>query len=196
MPLLSNTPCSPEQLLTAAGLNVVLNTTANLNNTTAIPLPSSRRAAAIARLHDHDFYLNCDPHITGYSTVPAPTPEPSYASYKVPDTVTATEETVKLYDVNDHVPNPVYSSNITSRQEIVDTADGLWVRIRSPMGVVMETTWTVREKQGEDALELVEEVKIACSRLLIGLVKSSIEDNWVKIHEKIVGSMVEDAKTA
>ncbi|ETS87051.1 hypothetical protein PFICI_00879 [Pestalotiopsis fici W106-1] len=193
-----------------------LNTTANLRNTTPIPLPPSKRQGAVALLHDHDFYLHCDPHLTDYKAVEAPTnPAPTFASYKVPAPVSAlagANPTVKLYEVHDHVPNPVYSSNVKSNEEMVDFADGLWVRVRSPMGVMMETTWTVRERTdnktqeegggGENAaaddsgLELVEEVYVSCNRMLMGLVKSSVEANWQKIHDKIVSRMVEDAGKA
>lgn len=127
-------------------------------------------------------------------------PPPSFESYKVPAAVAAGgSPIVKLYEVQDHVPNPVYSSNVTSREEMVDFADGLWVRVRSPMAVVMETTWTVREKSGSDekeGLELVEEVYVSCNRMLMGIVKSSVEANWQKIHDKIVVRMVEDAGAA
>lgn len=125
-----------------------------------------------------------------------PNPAPTYESYKVPAAISVLERTVKLYDVQDHVPNPVYTSNITSRDELVDTVDGIWVRIRSPMAVVMETTWIVRESSGGDTLELAEEVKVSCNRMLMGIVRSSVEANWQKIHEKIVAQMVEDAKKA
>ncbi|KAH6660372.1 hypothetical protein BKA67DRAFT_547809 [Truncatella angustata] len=171
-----------------------LNTSATLTQATPIPLPPSRKAAAVARLHDHDFFLNTDPHITGYSPVAAADPEPTYESYKIPSSVSekATEKKVRIYDVQDHVPNPVYSSNITSREELVNCTEGLWVRIRSPMAVVMETTWFVREK-GEE-MELVEQCWVSCNRMLMGIVKSSIENNWRKIHEEIVNRIVEDAK--
>lgn len=127
-------------------------------------------------------------------------PPASFESYKVPAAVagaaSGSPAVVKLYEVQDHVPNPVYSSNVTSREEMVDFADGLWVRVRSPMAVVMETTWTVREKSGGgegEGLELVEEVYVSCNRMLMGIVKSSVEANWQKIHDKIVARMVGDA---
>ncbi|KAK6217709.1 hypothetical protein LQW54_003218 [Pestalotiopsis sp. IQ-011] len=183
-----------------------LNTTATLRNATPIPLPASKRQGAVARLHDHDFYLHCDPHLTGYKAVAPSDPPASFESYKVPAAAAGaageSPAVVKLYEVQDHVPNPVYSSNVTSREEMVDFADGLWVRVRSPMAVVMETTWTVREKSGsgggdeKEGLELVEEVYVSCNRMLMGIVKSSVEANWQKIHHKIVARMVEDAGAA
>lgn len=52
---------------------------------------------------------------------------------------------VRVFEVTDHMPNPVWTSNVVSTEEFVDTAQGMWVRIRSPMGVVMETFWIIRE---------------------------------------------------
>lgn len=183
------------------GRHLVLNTTATLRNATPIPLPASQRKGAVALLHDHDFYLHCDPHLTEYKATTPPTSSnpPTFASYKVPAAVAALageNPEVKLYEVHDHVPNPVYSSNVKSNEEMVDFADGLWVRVRSPMGVMMETTWTVQEGKESGELELVEDVYVSCNRMLMGLVKSSVEANWQKIHEKIVARMVEDAGKA
>ncbi|KAI0137032.1 hypothetical protein BJ170DRAFT_604249 [Xylariales sp. AK1849] len=173
--------------------------TASLTNST--PIPSGvKKADATALLQNHDFFLHCDPHITGYTVLPQPDPAPTLESYKIPSDVVGalkvkgSEPKVKLYEVRDHVPNPVWDSNVVSTEEFVDFEEGLWVRIRSPMGVVMETTWVVREKGGPGELELVEDVKISCTRLLLGIVKSQVDGNWRKIHEKIVNRMVDDTK--
>ncbi|OTB02318.1 hypothetical protein M426DRAFT_13620, partial [Hypoxylon sp. CI-4A] len=103
-------------------------------------------------------------------------------------------------------------SSVVSREEFVDFRDGLWVRIRSPLAVVMETRWSIREKkrnknknkeegegegEGEGReveLELVEEVDISCSKLLLGIVKGQVDNNWKGIHAKIIGRLVEDVK--
>lgn len=177
-----------------------MNSTSILKNTTPIPA-SVKKADAIAVLQDHDFFLHCDPHLTGYEALPAPDPPVAIAAYKLPKGVTAApggpELAVKLYEVTDHVPNPVWDSNVKSTEEFVDFAAGLWVRIRSPMGVTMETTWYVVERaagEGKEAgLDLVEDVVITCNRLLVTLVKGQVEANYAKIHEKIVKRMVEGA---
>ena len=69
--------------------------------------------------------------------------------------------------------------------------------------MVMETFWRVKEVTGagvEEAggeggeagpgLELVEEVTIRCSRLLVGIVKSQCEADWKSIHGKMVARLV------
>lgn len=120
------------------------------------------------------------------------------------------EPAVKLYEVVDHVPNPAWSSSVVSNEEFVDFKDGLWVRIRSPLSVVMETRWTIRERKSagdngegegegegeEGGLELVEDVTISCSKLLLGIVKGQVDNNWREIHRKIAARLVEDAKKA
>ncbi|KAI1499181.1 hypothetical protein F5X99DRAFT_294120 [Biscogniauxia marginata] len=184
-----------------------LSGTTTITHATPIPAPV-RKGAAVARLQDHEFFLHCDPHYTSHRTLPQESPQQDGDKDKdkdKTDPVAAARETYQLpadltptggvtvYEVVDHVPNPVWSSTVVSREEFVDFADGLWVRLRSPMGVVMETVWTVRERGGDDGLELVEDVKISCSRLLLGIVKGQVEGNWTSIHKKIVDRMVEDA---
>lgn len=114
---------------------------------------------------------------------------------------------VRVYEVVDHMPNPVWSSHVVSREEFVDHDEGTWVRIRSPLGVVMETRWSIRERgsskggkggkegEGEDGgtLELVEDVVINCSRLVMGIVKGQVENNWKGIHDQIIDKLVKDA---
>jgi hypothetical protein len=83
------------------------------------------------------------------------------------------------------MPNPVWSSEIGSREEFVDLEDGMWTRIRSPMGVVMETRWSVTES------ELVQDVMIFCNRMLMGIVRGQTEANFDGIHERMLKGMVE-----
>ncbi|KAI0401249.1 hypothetical protein F4802DRAFT_436436 [Xylaria palmicola] len=180
----------------------------------ASPIPSIvRKEDAVALLHDHEFFLLCDPHYASHKTLPQPPEmerEPASVDaarkhFKLPAAVepvlsTRTHEgpgpVVKIYEVVDHMPNPVWSSNVVSREEFVDRGEGTWVRIRSPLGVVMETTWSVRESEGGEGagLELVEDVLINCSRLVMGIVKGQVENNWKGIHDKIIGKLVKDAE--
>lgn len=202
-------------------------------NTTPIPLSISSsssssaaavaagkitKEAAVALLHDHEFFLKTDPHHVSHRTLEpaAPTGEEekessgmdaaaARQSYQLPrDVEPVSRPAVKVYEVVDHVPNPVWSSSVVSREELVDVRDGLFVRIRSPLAVVMETRWLVRERKevgggsGDDGeegeLELVEDCEITCSRLLVGIVKGQVDNNWEGIHARIVARMVEDAK--
>ncbi|KAI1356285.1 hypothetical protein F5Y01DRAFT_266896 [Xylaria sp. FL0043] len=179
----------------------------------ASPIPSSvRKEDAVALLHDHEFFLLCDPHHSSHKTLPQPPEtekEPASVDaarkhFKLPETLeplTSTEThagpgpVVKIYEVVDLLPNPVWSSNVVSREEFVDHGEGTWVRIRSPMGVVMETNWSVREKKsGDGGLELVEDIFINCSRLVMGIVKGQVENNWRGIHKQLIDKLVKDAE--
>ncbi|KAI1774140.1 hypothetical protein F4818DRAFT_421001 [Hypoxylon cercidicola] len=198
----------------------------------ATPIPSSISAsaatatagkitkeAAVALLHDHDFFLKTDPHHVSHRTL-APPPAAAAAGAATTTAVEDEKESarrthelprdvdpvsvpaVRVYEVVDHVPNPVWSSSVVSKEELVNVRDGLFVRIRSPLAVVMETRWLVRERkagaddgegEGEGELELVEDVEITCSKLLVGIVKGQVDNNWQGIHARIVKRMLEDA---
>ncbi|KAK8054994.1 hypothetical protein PG993_000221 [Apiospora rasikravindrae] len=174
-----------------------------LTNKTPLP-PGVTKPAAVAALHDHDKFLRADPHLTTYRPLtPTTSPEScpaDYASYKVPAAIQPLHDnkTVKVYEVHDHVPNPVWSSDVASVEEFVDCADGLWVRVRSPLGVVLETTWFICESQDGErvTLELVQTLVCTCNRLLAGLCKGQVEKGWRTVHEKLVQGMVEEDRTA
>ena len=102
-----------------------------------------------------------------------------------------TSESPKFYEVVDRVhalPAGLWDSDVVSTSEMVDLERGIFARLRSPLSVVMETVWEVREVEG-GGLELVEESVISCSRLLAGIVKGQCEANWKGIHEKLVRIM-------
>lgn len=98
-----------------------------------------------------------------------------------------------VYEVTDRVhalPAGLWDSDVVSTYEFTDLEKGMFVRLRSPLSVMMETVWEVREVEGSPgALELVEEVNISCSRLLVGVIKGQCEGNWKGIHEKMVALM-------
>lgn len=168
--------------------------------------PMITKDAAVALLHDHNFFLHCDPHYVSHRALPPQNPdanananpETAKKEYQLPrDLDPLGSPAVKLYEVVDHVPNPVWSSSVVSKEEVVNFKDGLWVRIRSPLSVVMETRWSIKEaEEGEEGegLQLVEEVDLSCSKLLISMVKAQVENNWKGIHGKIVDRLVADAK--
>lgn len=103
---------------------------------------------------------------------------PRYVVYRVTDLVQT-------------LPAGLWDSHVVSTYEMADTAAGVFVRIRSPMSIVMDTTWTVSEAEGTTAneLELVEEIVIYCSRLLVGTVKSLCEGGWQQIHSKMIAQL-------
>jgi hypothetical protein len=51
----------------------------------------------------------------------------------------------------------------------------------------MDTTFGVKGEPGQ--LEIVEDVFISCSRLLLGIVKSQCEGNWKDIHAKMLARL-------
>ncbi|KAI0486397.1 hypothetical protein F4859DRAFT_368781 [Xylaria cf. heliscus] len=163
-----------------------------------------------------EFFLLCDPHHLSHKTLPQPpetekepmSVDAARKHFKLPEAlepvIGPSGPVVKVYEVVDDLPNPVWSSHVVSKEEFVDHDEGMWVRIRSPMGVVMETRWSVREKngdagdgegqgEGKGGLELVEDVVINCSRLVMGIVKGQVENNWRGIHKQIIDKLVKDA---
>ncbi|KAK7941430.1 uncharacterized protein PG986_013817 [Apiospora aurea] len=163
--------------------------------TNKTPLPAGvTKPAAIAALQDH---------ASPPSTTTPSSSSPDYASYQVPPSITATalRHQVQVYEVHDHVPNPVWSSDVTSLEEFVDCAEGIWVRVRSPLGIVLETTWFICEKKRgkkdeRDGLELVQTLVCTCNRLLASLTKAQVEKGWQQVHEKLIQAMVEDRTAA
>lgn len=149
--------------------------------------PKASRSQAIAMLHDHTFFLNCDPHLSESKPLNPITPA------EIPDTVKPARPT-KSYSVTDIVhtiPAGLWDSKVVSTYEITDTADGLFVRIKSPLSIVMDTVWEIREVEG-GGLELFENIEIRCSRLLVGVVKSQCEGGWELIHAKMLGRLEEE----
>ncbi|KAI1333301.1 hypothetical protein F5Y16DRAFT_9285 [Xylariaceae sp. FL0255] len=188
-----------------------LNTSAKVTNRSVIPSPVTKEAA-VALLHNHEFFILCDPHYASHKLLPQPAEtakdptsvELAKKHFKLPATFTPLASTatyrdgpvVKVYEICDHMPNPVWSSNVVSNEEFVDHADGIWVRIRSPMGVVMDTMWSIQvdaSGSGGGKMELVEDVVINCSRLVMGIVKGQVDNNWPGIHGKLIEKLTKDA---
>ena len=91
-----------------------------------------------------------------------------------------------MTDLVHTLPAGLWDSNVVSTYEITNIANGLFVRILSPMSVAMDTIWTIKAGEEEGSLELVEDVSINCSRLLVGTVKGLCESGWAKIHAKMI----------
>ena len=204
-PLLTHPP-THTIILTPKPNHLVLNTTATLSHTTPLP-PGTTRPQALALLSDHLFFLACDPHMAQHELVPPSafatlTPPPS-----IPDDVRAQlrpppesagkgvegkeEEEVlptcyRVTDIVHAIPAGIWDTRVVSVYEFTLIGEGVFVRIRSPMGVVMETFWRVRDGEQGEGLVLVEDVTIRCSRLLVGIVRGQCEGNWRGIHGKVV----------
>lgn len=96
----------------------------------------------------------------------------------------------KVTDVIHTLPAGLWDSNVVSTYEFAKLDTGLFVRIKSPLSMVMETVWEIKEG-ADGGLEIVENVEISCSRLLIGIAKGQCENAWQGIHGKMVKRLEE-----
>ncbi|KAB5551306.1 hypothetical protein GE09DRAFT_168713 [Coniochaeta sp. 2T2.1] len=138
--------------------------------------------AAIAMLHDHPYFFECNPHTAKFELL-KPETKPDVPDPVKPLVVKETE-CYQATDIVHALPAGLWDSNVVSTYEFTDTGKGVFVRIRSPLNVVMETVWEVKEEG--DQLELVENVSFTCSRLLAPVVRSQCEGGWRKIHGKMI----------
>ncbi|KAK0655686.1 hypothetical protein B0T16DRAFT_451328 [Cercophora newfieldiana] len=159
-----------------------LNTTSTLHHVSQLP-PGTTKAQALAMLSDREFFLTCAPSLSRFSAVQNPTPPPD-----VPEAIRAQArddlktDTFSVTDIVHAMPAGLWDTNVVSTYEITDITDGVFVRIKSPMSISMDTMWEVKEsEEGQGRLELVEHIEIRCSRLLMGLVKGECEMGWAKI---------------
>ena len=135
-------------------------------------------------LQDYEFFLHCDPHMAKYELVAAD------VEANIPDTLKALGGTTsyKVTDVVNTLPAGLWDSNVISHYEFTNIENGVFVRIKSPLSIVMDTIWEIKTGD-DDKLELVEDVSMYCSRLLVGVVKSQCENGWQKIHAKMLGRL-------
>ncbi|EMR69452.1 putative polyketide synthase protein [Eutypa lata UCREL1] len=198
------------------GLSNAVTSTHKMENVSAIPAGVTR-AAAVALLQDHEFFLRCDPHYASH-TIAAPhaaagTPAKAKEHYKLPPGVEPLgAPAVKCYEVVDVVENPFFASNVKSEVEVADFEAGIFVRIRSKGGVVFDTIWSIRAKGGEKEkkkdkdggqegeeegeLELVQDATISAAAPILSVVKGQVEKNRGGIHKKIITRLVEDRDKA
>ncbi|KAH8164782.1 hypothetical protein CIB48_g3465 [Xylaria polymorpha] len=137
-----------------------------------------------------EFFLLCDPHHLSHKTLPQP-PE----TEREPASVDAARKHFKLPEALEPVIGP--AGPVVKVYEVVDDLPN--PRVEQPRRQQGgETRWSVREKNengddGEGSLELVEDVLISCSRLVMGIVKGQVENNWRGIHKQIIDKLVKDA---
>jgi hypothetical protein len=139
-------------------------------------------------LQDQPFFFACNPHTVSFSLLPSPPPS-TPSDPPLPPTISPLHP-AKFYTATDVVhtlPAGLWDSKVVSTYEFTDLERGAFVRIRSPMGIVMDTVWTI-QSEGE-GLMLVEDITIRCSRLLMGVVKATCEAGWEGIHGKMVGRL-------
>ncbi|KAF9873708.1 hypothetical protein CkaCkLH20_08818 [Colletotrichum karsti] len=153
-------------------------TTFTLKHTTPVP-PRMSREHVLSLLHDPEHHIKCDPNMkTFIGTTPKVLSE-------LPDDVTPLAPTV-CYSVTDAVPTPVLSKvwerESDSHYQFTFTADGCFVHTDCPLGVVLETRWTVRDAK-DGGLELEEVAEVKCSKLWASLVRGQLEKNWKDYHK-------------
>ncbi|KAF3762571.1 hypothetical protein M406DRAFT_341769 [Cryphonectria parasitica EP155] len=158
--------------------------------------PGATLKQGVDMLHDQDFFINCDPCLQKYELVDRDLASPELPEDRVKGIGPTTS--YKITDVVENIPKGVWGSHVESRYEFTDVERGLFCRIRSPLNVVMEALWEVRDAEDGEGLELVEEADIKCSKLLIGIVKSQSEAGAGKIHAKMIDRLkkeVEESST-
>lgn len=174
----------------------MLNTTHHLEHITPLP-PHIPPSTLVTLLQGHHFFINCDLHMIDYVSIAIPSPSPTIPSDRSRAVaLPSSDSSPACYKVTDRVhalPAGLWDKDVESTYEFVNTEKGVFVRIRSPLGVMMETVWEVREKEGEEGeWELLEDVVIKCSRLLMGTVRGTCEAGWKGIHEKMMIKLKED----
>lgn len=170
----------------------LFNTTDSLKHTT--PLPGDVNAAkGVEMLQGHVFFIQFNPHMIKYEAIDKPMdPEPQLPTDRGLHGVAAP----KCYQVTDKVhalPAGLWDSDVVSTYEFINLEKGVFIRIRSPLNTIMETVWTIQEKKGGGGYELMEDVVIKCSRLLVGVIKNTCEGSWRDIHEKMVAEMQKES---
>ncbi|QPC66061.1 hypothetical protein HYE67_008292 [Fusarium culmorum] len=149
------------------------------------PVPAGTAVPkAVEMLHDHVFFLQCDPYMTKHEALPTPKPAPS-----ITDTLELKPVgQPKCYSVTDRVhtlPAGLWDSDVVSTYEFINLERGVFVRTRGPMGLVLETVWEIEETT-DGGSKIVENVTISCSRLMLGMIKSSCETGWKGVHGKML----------
>ncbi|KAK4681583.1 hypothetical protein QC764_108650 [Podospora pseudoanserina] len=173
-----------------------LTTTTNLSHSSTLP-EGTTHSLALSMLSDYEFFLSCDPVLDSFKPLP-PNPSPDLPSSITSQIRTDTHQQRGIsYTVIDIVHTTIWDSKVVSTYEFTDITNGVFVRIKSPMGIVMDTVWQVREKQDKKGeWELVEDLEIRCNRLLVGVVKGQCEEGWGKIHGKMIKRLEEDINKA
>jgi hypothetical protein len=168
-----------------------LQSTQALRHATAVPRGISA-AHSISVLQDAKFLLSCDPHLVKSELLA--TPSESVAGIPADREVTATgpPQCFKVIDRLQALPAGIWTSDVESTYEVFPVTLGSFVRIKSPLGVVMESVWQVHECV-DGGSELTEDVVIKCSRLLASFVKNSCEAGYKEVHRKMLEKFKESS---
>ncbi|KAI3395419.1 hypothetical protein diail_1348 [Diaporthe ilicicola] len=148
------------------------------------------RELGIGMLQDNDFFLSCDPHLSKYEA------KGEVSEPQIPESVNTRGPTLS-YEVTDeleNIPKGVWGSTVVSTYEFTNTEHGVFSRVKSPLGVVIDTRWEIKEAEG-GKLDLVQAAEINCSKLLMSLVKGRCEAGWGKIHAKMLERLQNEAES-
>lgn len=147
-------------------------------------------------LSDHEFLVRCDPVLDKYERLTSSTPT-------IPDDIAPRLRTdinpspgnsYKVTDIVHAIPAGIWDTNVVSTFEFTDVDTGLFVRVKSPMGIIIDTLWEVKEGEGSQGLELTENVTVTCSRFLVGAVKGQCESGWKQMHAKLLERLKADVE--
>ncbi|KAL2212665.1 hypothetical protein CC79DRAFT_1329958 [Sarocladium strictum] len=170
-------------------MSSIFNGTAELQHTTPYPdgVPASK---GVDLLQGYEFFIQCDPHMVKFEELTEiPDPQPTIPPARGP-TATSSPKCFRVTDKVSTLPAGLWDSDVVSTYEFINVEKGVFVRIRSPLNVMMETVWEVKEGP-EGGLVLSEDILIKCPRLLVPVIKSTCESGWKGIHEKMVNKLKE-----
>jgi hypothetical protein len=142
-------------------------------------------------LSDRPFLLQCGPSLHKFEPIIPSTPPDVPETMRTQARGPLKTDCFTVTDIVHAMPAGLWDTNVVSTYEITDITNGIFVRIKSPMSIAMDTTWEVKGREG-GGLELVEHIDIRCSRLLMGLVKGECEEGWGKIHAKMIARLEEE----
>jgi hypothetical protein len=80
----------------------------------------------------------------------------------------------KVTDKLENIPKGIWGSTIVSTYKFTNIKHGVFLRVKSPLGVSIDTRWDIKEVEG-GKLDLVQAVEISCLMLLMALVKGRCE---------------------
>lgn len=139
------------------------------------------RGPGVVMLQDNDFFLSCDPHLKKYEA------KGEVSEPQIPEGVDARGPTLS-YEVTDeleNIPKGIWGSTVVSTYEFTNIEHGVFSRVKSPLGVVIDTRWEIKEAEG-GKLDLVQAAEISCSMPLMSLVKGRCEAGCEYIYHHLI----------
>ncbi|EMD59216.1 hypothetical protein COCSADRAFT_194014 [Bipolaris sorokiniana ND90Pr] len=160
--------------------------------TTITPLPAGiTRKSVIDMYHDHLAMIDLNPLVVERFMCKPP-------SYAPTDEYWAMWYTIK--DKVSYLPGGLATGSVSYHACFNDTADGLFTHVYAPLGLDIQSKWTVGGRlPGEpkfpaepdlrtprNGLYIREDVRMTCSSLLLSFVKRTFKDSHGKLVDKLV----------